>query len=109
MRGGCLYSPGGVRYDALIIPGNREMLSSTLSSVLGLAKKGAAVVFESDVPLNVPNLIAKSKAGEMEAMMTEVGLKPKGDMVYAKYGDGHVVVSSDIIVALMSMRLKHNK
>lgn len=109
VRGKHIVSPAGTRYDALVVPGNDAMLPATLASLLDAVKRGAAVVFESDVPMNVPGLVDKGKIEAMGAMLEEVGLKPWNDMYYAKYGRGHIVVSHDIVIALLSMGLEMNK
>lgn len=108
VRGGRVLSPCGTSYDALVIPGNSEMLAATFESVLKLVKKGAAVIFETDIPLNVPGLIAKGKIEKMGEMLEKLKLEEKSGLYYGKYGRGHILVSNDIIAALVSMGMKLN-
>ena len=68
---------GGNHYHALLVPRCSFMPVATLSHLLGLAADGATVVFEGDIPSDVPGLSdLEKRRGELRALAAGVAFSP---------------------------------
>jgi hypothetical protein len=80
--GGAAISLGGSRYRAVVVPVCRYMPVETLRRLLALARHGAAVVFEGDIPSDVPGLAdLATRRAELRRLAEGVrfeGLRPGG-------------------------------
>jgi hypothetical protein len=51
-----IYGPDGAAWKAVLIPSSRHMPVATLEKLLSLAKGGATILFENQLPADVPGL-----------------------------------------------------
>lgn len=91
---GRLRLPGG-SYGAVVVPRCRLLPPATLRSLLRLAREGAAIIFEGDMPEDVPGWgrLAERRT-ELQGLRESVHLKSDGDagLRSAKVGQGRVLV-----------------
>jgi hypothetical protein len=74
---GTLTGPSGVRYKKLVIPSLKIIPIATLRKILDLARQGAPVCFEKDIPEDVPGLFALEKRrAELKEIRTELKKLP---------------------------------
>jgi len=94
---------GGSRYKTLIVPECDKMYLSTFEQLLALARKGATILVENELPKDVPGMtdleqnrarLAKLKAGLR--FTEENGIRT------ARVGKGRICVSSDLDALLAS-------
>jgi hypothetical protein len=91
---GNIILPGG-GYRAVIVPACHNMPVPTLASLLRLARSGASVIFERQLPRDVPGWgELKQRRAEFEALLGSVG--PRGlvetGVEEAKVGQGRILV-----------------
>jgi len=56
VSGGAIQGPGRASWQAVVVPHCRYMPHTTLAKLVGLAEQGATVIFEKQLPQDVPGL-----------------------------------------------------
>lgn len=94
---GELVTLGGSRYKTLILPACGKMYLSTFEKLLALAKKGATILVEEELPRDVPGL-ADLERGRARLQQLKNGLhfREEGGVRTARVGRGRICVSSDL-------------
>ena len=94
---GELVTLGGSRYKTLILPACGKMYLSTFEKLLALAKKGATILVEEELPRDVPGL-ADLERGRARLQQLKDGLhfREEGGVRTARVGRGRICVSSDL-------------
>jgi hypothetical protein len=84
---------GGNHYRVILVPTCRYMPVTTLVRLLGLAKDGATIVFEGDIPSDVPGLPdLERRRGELRALAAGLAFLQTGPQVRtARIGKGLVL------------------
>jgi hypothetical protein len=93
-KSGAITVPGGT-YRAVVVPACDHMAVATLESLLRLARSGATVIFERQLPRDVPGWGAlKQRRVALEALLASVG--PLGPLDAGvgetKLGQGRILV-----------------
>lgn len=90
---GSVTVPGG-SYRAVVVPPTTHMPLETLRAVLKLAENGGTVVFQKQLPTDVPGWKdAAARREELQQILGGLKLQPKGDnLQVATFGNGHVFV-----------------
>ncbi|MBV5311966.1 MAG: hypothetical protein JZU47_01650 [Prolixibacteraceae bacterium] len=72
---------GKAKYKVIVVPPIQHIPLETLNSFLELAKKGATVIFENDIPTDVPGLFdlekQRTSAGTIKSEMLRLPLRIK--------------------------------
>lgn len=94
VSGGEIRVPGGV-YRAIVVPPTRHMPVDTLRRLLALAEGGASLVFEGELPRDVPGIHERDRRREEVRQLCgglSVGPAGAGAVRVAKLGGGQVFV-----------------
>ncbi len=96
-EGGELVTLGGSRYKTLIVPQCGKMYLSTFEKLLDLARKGATILVENELPADVPGLtdLEKNRA-RLQRLKAGLHFKEQDGVRVAKLGRGRICVSSDL-------------
>ncbi len=89
-----LETAGGA-YRVVLVPACRYMPADTLETLLSLVRQGATVIFENDLPGDVPGLARlEQRRQSMRRMLAEVRPAPagRGDLRRARLGKGQFVI-----------------
>ncbi len=92
-RAGQLELPGGC-YAAIVVPACERMPLPSLQQILDLARSGATVVFERQMPADVPGWgMLDERRSALTALVQKVKLRPhKKAGLHARVGRGRVFV-----------------
>jgi hypothetical protein len=95
-KDGRVFTPGG-EYRAIVVPACRHLPLETARQLFALAKSGATVVFEGEIPRDVPgwkNFESRRKElGELTASIS-LGEATSDNVRQANLGEGRVSVGS---------------
>jgi len=99
----------GVRapYKAVIVPACRRMPAATFRTLLEAARTGAAVIFQNQLPDDVPGLARlPERRAEIEKLKASLRfhLNPTGQMEAAA-GKGKILIAANILRALDAVRI----
>lgn len=92
-----LQTEGG-RYDVVVIPETRVMPVETMDQVLDLARAGATVAFQGDLPTKVPGLgrLAERRT-RLRELREEIPQPSRGgDIRSTEVGDGRILVGEEV-------------
>jgi hypothetical protein len=103
VKNGKIQMPGG-GYRVVVVPECKFIPPETFKQLLSLARAGAKVVFEKQLPADVPGWNALEKRrGQLKKLMAQLALQPRessaGNVAEAKLGKGNVFVG-DLRAAL---------
>ena len=102
--GKLLAGPG---YGTVVVPECKSMPLEDYKALLDIASKGVTVLFETDMPGDVPGVSKETDLKkELYALEDELTFTNEYNILYVKHGKGHVVVSKDAFLALYAMGLK---
>jgi hypothetical protein len=74
---GAITGSSGVQYKTIVIPSLKIIPVATLRKILDLARRGAPVCFENDIPEDVPGLFAlEERRAELKEIKTELKKLP---------------------------------
>lgn len=100
---GALKAPGGT-YRALLIPTTTNMPVATLRHLVTLARQGAQVVVQGDLPQDVPGLgHLEKRREEFRKIQAEIGPVHDGQRVLA--GGGSIRVGTDVPALLTQAKV----
>ncbi len=101
-KGGAVEMAGG-EYRVVVVPACRLMPEATLRHLLSLAAAGATVVFEGDLPRDVPGWSELvSRRAEFGRLLDTIGLRPEiSGLRRAAVGRGTVIVG-ELELAIMT-------
>ena len=91
-----IQTPGG-SYRVVLVPSCQLMPVKTLTQLLALAEAGATVIFENQLPADVPGLAnLDAHRGEMKQLLAKLQLADYaiGNLKEARLGQGHVFVGA---------------
>ena len=96
--GNALTTTGGATYQTLLVPDARLMPLPTLAQLLKLARGGATVVFQHQVPADVPGLgNLESRRSEFKQLLAQLAFRAMGPGVQqAALGKGRVLLGADV-------------
>lgn len=95
--GGAIVTRGGTRYGTLIVPKCDKMLYGTFEKLVEMARKGATILVEGELPADIPGL-ADLEAGRARFAELKNSLRftTEGDVQVAACGKGRILVSDDL-------------
>ena len=96
-RDGNLVTLGGTCYRTIIIPECDKMYLSTFEQLLALARKGATILVENDLPKDVPGLanLDRNRA-RLEKLKAGLHFSEADGVRTARVGRGRICVSADL-------------
>ncbi len=97
VRKGKILTAGGSAYKAIIVPECGKMLPETFRRLVELAKEGAVVIVENDLPADVPGLSNLEKGREeLEGLEKNLAFTDENGVRISRTGKGQIMVSSDL-------------
>ena len=97
VKGGRISTRGGTSYKALVVPECRMMLPETFDRLLALAKGGATILVQGDLPGDVPGLgRLEQRRRAFEKARKQLKFKEEGGLKVARCGRGRFIVSDDL-------------
>lgn len=94
---GELVTLGGSRYKTLILPACDKMYLSTFEKLLDLAKKGATILVEGELPKDVPGLSRlEENRARLQQLKGSLRFREEGGVQTARVGRGRICVSGDL-------------
>ena len=94
---GELVTLGGSRYKTLILPACDKMYLSTFEKLLDLAKKGATILVEGELPKDVPGLSRlEENRARLQQLKGSLRFREEGGVQTARIGRGRICVSGDL-------------
>ena len=95
-RGG-IVTLGGSRYQTLVVPECDKMYLETFEKLLALARKGATILVQGDLPKDVPGLsnLAKNRA-RLAKLKAGLRFNAQDGIRVARVGKGRICVSPDL-------------
>lgn len=94
---GELVTLGGSRYKTLILPACDKMYLSTFEKLLALAKKGATILVEGELPKDVPGLSRlEENRARLQQLKGSLRFREEGGVQTARVGRGRICVSGDL-------------
>lgn len=102
-------SKDGGFYKVLIIPQLNYLPESTLKNILNLARNGACVIFQSE-PKNVPGFFEfEKRKNELQSLWNQIPFQQNGNLKSANFGEGKIILSSDVEKGLEFLKIKREK
>lgn len=100
-KDGGIEAPGGGLYKTVVVPQCKTIPPATMRALLDLAIRGATVIFEKEIPQDVPGLgNLEARREELKTLLAGVELKYDGSSVrVAELGKGRLLVG-DVVEAL---------
>jgi hypothetical protein len=95
-------STPGSSYRVLAVPSSRVMPLSTLRQILKLALDGATVLFEDQLPSDVPGLASlEQRRAELKSLLSSVQFARSGAIHEARLGSGRILAGpfEDLLAA----------
>ncbi|MEI6588782.1 MAG: glycosyl hydrolase [Verrucomicrobiota bacterium] len=92
-------SLGSNTYDTILVPPTQYIASKTLTQLVSLASQGATILFEGNIPKDVPGLEhLKERQSELAAALKQIDLKPtqSPSLFKADIGSGTIYVGTDL-------------
>jgi hypothetical protein len=97
--------PGGREYGVILVPKCKHLPLETFKQLLALARQGAYVVFEEQLPNDIPGLSNADKREEFKRLTAQISFRPvwgvRGKAEMAHVGKG-VFVKGDLKPALLA-------
>lgn len=88
--------PGGI-YRAIVVPKTTHIPVETMRALLGLAKAGASVIFDGELPTDVPGLAnLEARRAELKSLVADINFKAPATRAFrgCPLGNGQVLVGS---------------
>ncbi|MBO6237421.1 MAG: glycoside hydrolase family 2 protein, partial [Bacteroidales bacterium] len=100
---GDIVTLGGSRYKTLIVPECDKMYLSTFEQLLALARKGATILVENELPKDVPGLTdLEQNRARLEKLKAGLRFSEENGIRTARVGKGRICVSADLDALLAS-------
>ncbi|MCR4859762.1 MAG: glycoside hydrolase family 2 protein [Bacteroidales bacterium] len=94
---GDIVTTGGTRFRTLIVPECGKMYLSTFEKLLELARKGATILIENELPADVPGLSKlEQNRARLEKLKASLHFTQENGLRTARVGKGRICVSSDL-------------
>lgn len=88
---------GGISYKAVIVPRCNLIPLETFRKLLELAKSGAKIIFENNLPSDVPGLNnLEQKRIDFKKYVSEINFINQKEIKVAEYGNGEILVGSNM-------------
>ena len=101
VRGGRIVNGHGASYQALVLPHCQEILPETFSRIVWLARHGATVIIEDDLPDDVPGLgRLESRRKTLWKLESSLEFTQQPDYQIAKLGSGRILVGANLDLML---------
>ncbi|MBN2590544.1 MAG: hypothetical protein JXA96_11840 [Sedimentisphaerales bacterium] len=98
---------GDISYRAIIVPRCNLIPLETFQKLLGLAKSGAKIIFENNLPSDVPGLNnLEQKRIEFKKAVSEIDFTNQQNMKVAQYGNGEILLGSNVEQILSIAKLE---
>jgi hypothetical protein len=107
--GKTLQTGGGVAYQTILVPAAKLMPLATWEQLLKLAQNGATIVFQDQMPNDVPGLgQLETRRAAFKKRLAQLKFKPSGlaGVQQAPLGKGRVLVGKDVDQLLTYAGLK---
>ncbi|TGD80746.1 glycosyl hydrolase [Hymenobacter wooponensis] len=107
--GKTLQTGGGVAYQTILVPAAKLIPLATWEQLLKLAQNGATIVFQDQLPADVPGLgQLASRRAAFKKQLAQLKFKPSGlaGIEQAPLGKGRVLVGKDVDQLLTYAGLK---
>ncbi|MBQ9660407.1 MAG: glycoside hydrolase family 2 protein [Bacteroidales bacterium] len=107
---GELVTPGGNRYQTIIVPECEKMYLATFERLLALAEDGATVLVENALPADVPGLgnLEQNRA-RLARLKESLHFTQQDGIRSARVGRGRICVSSDLDAMLAAAGISREK
>lgn len=104
------FSKEGSAYQVLIIPELTYLPESTLKNILDLAQNGASIIFQNE-PKDIPgNFEVEKRRMQLKSLWNQIQFQNQsGNLKFANFGKGKIVLSSDIAKALEYLNIEREK
>ena len=96
-EGGQIVTLGGSRYQTLVVPECEKMYLETFEKLLALARKGATILVQGELPKDVPGLgnLEKNRA-RLKQLEDGLRFNAQEGIRVARVGKGRICVSPDL-------------
>jgi len=104
------FSKEGSAYQVLIIPELTYLPESTLKNILDLAQNGASIIFQNE-PKDIPgNFEVEKRRMQLKSLWNQIQFQNQsGNLKFANFGKGKIILSSDIAKALEYLKIEREK
>ena len=93
----------GANYNAIVVPKSYNIPLSTMKKLVELAKDGATVIFEEDLPEDVPGFYQlKERQQAFQSLKNSIHFEKSGDVVVNNTGNGRLFTGANIETLLAS-------
>ncbi|MCR4824762.1 MAG: glycoside hydrolase family 2 protein [Bacteroidales bacterium] len=107
---GEIVTKAGTRYKTLIVPECEKMYLSTFEKLLELARRGATILIENDMPEDVPGLSnLEANRERMEHLQTGLHFTQEDGIRSAQVGKGRICISSNLDKMLAKAGISREK
>ncbi|WP_353138722.1 glycosyl hydrolase [Pseudopedobacter sp.] len=96
-------------YKVLLIPESSLMSEVTLENILGLARNGASIIFQS-LPKDVPGLAnLEERRAKFNQLINTLDFKSEGGLKRYRIGNGEIILSQDFGTALSAIKINREE
>lgn len=97
VKDGKILTKGGASYQTLVLPECEKIQLSTFEKLIAMAKKGATIIIQNELPEDVPGMAELEKRrARLEELKSSLQFIQDGNVKVAKCGKGYFYVSSDL-------------
>ncbi len=96
-------------YKVLLIPESSLMSEITLENIIGLARNGASIIFQS-LPKDVPGLAnLEERRAKFNELINTLDFKSEVGLKRYRIGDGEIILSQDFGTALSAIKINREE
>ncbi|MFZ1288794.1 MAG: glycosyl hydrolase [Melioribacteraceae bacterium] len=97
---------GDIEYKTIIIPKTDFIPLETFSKIIELTKNGAKIIFENDLPNDVPGLFnLKDRQKDFQNLKNELQFVQKNNYKLCEFGKGKLLKGNDINLLLNQLEI----